>query len=39
MRVVAVPNPSYPPGEEALAGADLVIDSLAKLTPEAVEGS
>jgi len=28
MRVVAVPNPSYPPGEEALAGADLVIDSL-----------
>ena len=39
MRVIAVPNPSYPPGDEALAGADLVIDSLAKLTQEAVEGS
>jgi HAD superfamily hydrolase (TIGR01509 family) len=39
MRVVVVPNPSYPPGDEALAGADHVIDSLARLTPEAVEGS
>jgi HAD superfamily hydrolase (TIGR01509 family) len=36
MRVIAVPNPSFPPGEEALAEADLVLDSLAELTPEAV---
>jgi HAD superfamily hydrolase (TIGR01509 family) len=39
MRVIAVPNPSFPPGDEALAGADLVLDSLAELTEEAVEGS
>ncbi|MGE5273766.1 MAG: HAD family hydrolase [Verrucomicrobiota bacterium] len=39
MRVVAIPNPSYPPGDEALAGADVVLGSLAELTPEAVEGS
>jgi HAD superfamily hydrolase (TIGR01509 family) len=39
MRVIAIPNPSFPPGDEALADADLVLDSLASLTPEAVEGS
>jgi HAD superfamily hydrolase (TIGR01509 family) len=39
MRVIAIPNPAFPPGDEALAGADLVLDSLARLTPEAVEGS
>jgi HAD superfamily hydrolase (TIGR01509 family) len=40
MRVIAIPNPSYPPGDAALAEADLVLDSLAELTPEAVsEGS
>jgi HAD superfamily hydrolase (TIGR01509 family) len=38
MRVVAIPNPSFPPGDEALAQADLVLGSLAELTPEAVEG-
>jgi beta-phosphoglucomutase-like phosphatase (HAD superfamily) len=38
MRVVATPNPSYPPAPEALAEADLVLDSLAALTPEAVAG-
>jgi HAD superfamily hydrolase (TIGR01509 family) len=38
MRVVAIPNPSFPPGDEALAQADLVLESLAELTPEAVEG-
>lgn len=32
MRVVAVPNPSYPPDDEALALADLVIGSLGELT-------
>jgi HAD superfamily hydrolase (TIGR01509 family) len=39
MRVIAIPNPSFPPGEEALAEADVVLGSLAELTPEAVEGS
>jgi HAD superfamily hydrolase (TIGR01509 family) len=36
MRVVAIPNRSFPPGEEALARADVVLDSLADLTPKAV---
>jgi HAD superfamily hydrolase (TIGR01509 family) len=33
MRVVAIPNPSYPPDAEALAQADVVIRSLDELTP------
>jgi HAD superfamily hydrolase (TIGR01509 family) len=37
MRVVAIPNRHFPPGEEALAAADVVVASLAELTPEAVE--
>jgi HAD superfamily hydrolase (TIGR01509 family) len=37
MRVIAIPNPSFPPGDEALAEADLVLESLAELTPEAVD--
>jgi HAD superfamily hydrolase (TIGR01509 family) len=37
MRVVAIPNRSFPPGEDALARADVVLDSLAELTPAAVE--
>jgi HAD superfamily hydrolase (TIGR01509 family) len=36
MRVVAVPNPSYPPDAEALAQADVVIRSLDELTPELI---
>jgi HAD superfamily hydrolase (TIGR01509 family) len=36
MRVIAIPNPSYPPDEEALALADLAIGSLDELTPELV---
>jgi beta-phosphoglucomutase-like phosphatase (HAD superfamily) len=36
MRVLAIPNPSFPPGEEALERADVVLDSLAELTPEVV---
>ena len=39
MRVVAIPNASYPPGEEALAEADVVLPSLRELTAAAVEGS
>jgi HAD superfamily hydrolase (TIGR01509 family) len=38
MRVLAIPNPSFPPGEEALAQADVVVPSLAALTPDAVAG-
>jgi HAD superfamily hydrolase (TIGR01509 family) len=37
MRVVAIPNRRYPPGEEALAAADIVLGSIAELTPAAVD--
>jgi HAD superfamily hydrolase (TIGR01509 family) len=36
-RVIAIPNPHFPPGEEALAEADVVLRSLAELTPETIE--
>ena len=36
MRVVAIPNPSYPPDADALAQADVVIRSLDELTPELI---
>ena len=36
MRVVAIPNPTYPPGEEALALADVVVRSLDDLTVDVV---
>lgn len=36
MYVLAIPNASFPPDEEALAQADAVLDSLAELTPDAV---
>jgi HAD superfamily hydrolase (TIGR01509 family) len=39
MRVLAIPNPAYPPDDEALASADVVLDSLADLTQEAVDSS
>ena len=38
MRVLAIPNPQFPPAEDALALADDVLDSLRELTPERVEG-
>ena len=38
MRVLAIPNPSFPPDEEALAQADVVLAGLADLTPDAVAG-
>jgi len=38
LRVVAIPNRVFPPGAEALALADVVLDSLAELTPDAVSG-
>ena len=37
MRVVAIPNAHFPPDEAALADADVVLDSLAGLTAEAIE--
>jgi HAD superfamily hydrolase (TIGR01509 family) len=37
MRVLAIPNGRFPPGRDALAQADVVLDSLAELTTEAVE--
>ena len=36
MRVVALPNPAYPPDEAALAEADVVLSSIAELTPDTV---
>jgi HAD superfamily hydrolase (TIGR01509 family) len=39
MRVVAIPNASYPPDEEALALADVRLATLDQLTPAAIEGA
>jgi HAD superfamily hydrolase (TIGR01509 family) len=39
MRVVAIPNVRYPPGEQALATADVVLRSISELTLAAVERS
>ncbi len=36
MLVVAVPSPVFPPRSDALAAADIVLDSLTELTPETV---
>jgi HAD superfamily hydrolase (TIGR01509 family) len=36
MRVLAIPNPQYPPEDDALALADEVLRSIAELTPERV---
>lgn len=37
MRVIAIPNPHFPPGEDALELADVRLGSLAELTPSTVE--
>jgi HAD superfamily hydrolase (TIGR01509 family) len=37
MRVVAIPNSHFPPDPDALALADVVLGSLAELTPAAVD--
>jgi HAD superfamily hydrolase (TIGR01509 family) len=39
MGVIAIPNPHFPPPGEVLAQADLVLESLAELTPDAVESA
>ena len=36
MRVVALPNPHFPPDEDALASADVVLRSIDELTPETI---
>ena len=36
MRVIAIPNEHFAPDEEALAQADIVLDSLAEVTPETI---
>ena len=38
MRVIAIPNRAFPPSAEALAQADLVLDSIEKLDSHAVAG-
>ncbi len=38
MRVIAIPNESFPPDEEALAQADVVLGSIGELTEAAVSG-
>ena len=39
MRVIAIPNPHYPPSDDVLALADIVLHSLDELTPERVSAS
>lgn len=36
-RVIAIPNPAYPPDEAALAEADVVLRSIDELAPEIVD--
>ena len=36
MRVIAIPNQHFPPGQESLALADVTLGSLAELTPSVV---
>jgi HAD superfamily hydrolase (TIGR01509 family) len=38
MRVLAIPNPHFPPDPEALADADVVLHAIGELTPEVIEG-
>jgi HAD superfamily hydrolase (TIGR01509 family) len=38
LRVIAIPNHEFPPGEDALRAADVVLASLDELTPAVVEG-
>jgi beta-phosphoglucomutase-like phosphatase (HAD superfamily) len=37
MRVIAIPNPSFPPDPDALALADVVLDSIDQLDVDTVE--
>jgi len=35
--VIAIPNAHFPPDEEALALADVVLGSIGELTPEVID--
>jgi beta-phosphoglucomutase-like phosphatase (HAD superfamily) len=37
LSVLAVPNAAFPPSEDALALAEVIVDSLEEITPELVE--
>jgi HAD superfamily hydrolase (TIGR01509 family) len=39
MRVIAYPNARYPPPADALALADVALDSLDELTPDVIRGA
>jgi HAD superfamily hydrolase (TIGR01509 family) len=39
MRVIAIPNEHFPPDEEALAQADVILNSLDELGPDTVSGA
>jgi HAD superfamily hydrolase (TIGR01509 family) len=39
MHVIAIPNAHFPPPEEVLSEADVVLESLAELTPDVVESA
>jgi HAD superfamily hydrolase (TIGR01509 family) len=39
MRVLAIPNPRYPPADDALAQADELLASLEELTPDRIAGA
>jgi HAD superfamily hydrolase (TIGR01509 family) len=39
MRLIAIPNPHFPPPEDLLESAEVVLDSLVELTPAAVEST
>jgi hypothetical protein len=39
MRVVAIPNPHYPPTPDALGVADVVLRDIHALTPDVVAGT
>jgi beta-phosphoglucomutase-like phosphatase (HAD superfamily) len=36
LRVIAIPNHEFPPGEEALGAADVVLGALDELTPDVI---
>jgi HAD superfamily hydrolase (TIGR01509 family) len=38
MRAIAIPNRAFPPGQDALARADVVLDSVTELDPAVVAG-
>ena len=36
MKVIAVPNPEFPPADDALAGAQAVLDSIGELGADTI---